>query len=356
MALYKFKTLISKILIAWYRKHKRNLPWRNTQNPYHIWLSEIILQQTQVVQGLPYFNRFVENFPTIKDLALAKEDEVLKLWQGLGYYSRARNLHFSAQFVHHKLGGKFPNTFKDIKQLKGVGDYTAAAVASFCFNERVPVLDGNVIRLISRYYGIDAPVDSSKTIAEIRSICETLIAEVNPAEFNQAIMEFGSLQCKPSNPNCNECPLKESCWAFNNNKVAAIPYKAKKTKKRNRFFYYLYISNKQFTFIKKRDENDIWKGLYEFPLIEHEEKLSDELLHKKLNDLGLAFVEKSNYTKHLLSHQNLYACSIACSLKNKQSKEKVDASFAALIQVNKNDLEQYAFPKLLEKLMNNFTN
>jgi len=344
--------LISKTLIAWYKVNHRDLPWRNTTNPYIVWVSEIILQQTQVAQGLPYFNRFVEQFPKVEELANAHEDQVLKLWQGLGYYSRARNLHFSAKYITEQLNGKFPTNYADIKQLKGVGDYTAAAIASFCYKEKVPVVDGNVLRFIARYYGITEPIDTTKTVKEIKAICQELISNVAPDDFNQAIMEFGSQVCKPSNPLCKECPLKESCWALANKQVDVLPYKEKKIKKRERFFYYLFIeNNNNNTYIRKRDENDIWKGLYEFPLIEHQSKLSDELLHEKLNSLGLAFQKKSSYKKHLLSHQTLYACNVVCRPSKSFSKQHLKTQFTNLQEVNANHLEQFAFPKLLERLM-----
>ncbi len=343
--------MISKTLITWYNEHHRSLPWRNTTNPYHVWVSEIILQQTQVAQGLPYFNRFMEAFPTVKALATADEDAVLKLWQGLGYYSRARNMHFSAQYIQNELNGIFPKTFTEIKQLKGVGDYTAAAIASFCYLEKTPVVDGNVLRVIARYYGITEPIDNSKTIKYIRGICEELISDVAPDVFNQAIMEFGALQCKPNQPNCTGCPLKNSCWAFANQQQNILPIKEKSIKKRSRYFYYLLINDGENTFIKKREENDIWKGLYEFPLIENNQPLSEKQLHKYLDELGLSASAPSVVKKHLLSHQTLYGCSIECFPKHDGFEKKLQKSFGHLLKVKRNDIEQFAFPKLIERLL-----
>ncbi|MFP5470808.1 MAG: A/G-specific adenine glycosylase [Bacteroidia bacterium] len=339
--------MISKILINWYTTAHRELPWRNTKDPYKVWVSEIILQQTQVVQGLPYYNRFIEKFPTAAHLAKAKEDEVLKLWQGLGYYSRARNLHFSAKYITKELKGQFPKNFQDIKQLKGVGDYTAAAIASFCYKEFVPVVDGNVMRFISRYFGIEEPIDSGKTVTQIREICQELIPKNQPDVFNQAIMEFGALMCKPNQPNCAKCPLNKSCWALANNKVNELPFKAKKIKKRNRYFYYLFIKNGATVVIEKRKNNDIWKGLYQFPILEEESKLDDKLLHKKLNALDLKFHAKSNYKKHLLSHQTIYAALVQCSVKKTLAKE-----FSKMKKIKFQELEKYALPKLIDRLLN----
>ena len=230
----------SKTLINWYSANKRNLPWRETRDPYSIWLSEIILQQTQVKQGLPYFNSFLAEFPTIFDLAKVEESKVLKLWQGLGYYSRARNLHATAKYIANELQGEFPNNYKALLKLKGVGDYTASAISSICFNEVAAVVDGNVYRVLSRYYGITTPINSSKAIKEFKFLAQKLIDKERPAEFNQAIMEFGAIQCKPKNPNCSLCPLNSSCFALQKNIVAQLPVKNisisfNRNKKRGRF-------------------------------------------------------------------------------------------------------------------------
>jgi A/G-specific adenine glycosylase len=225
----------SKTIIRWYNKNKRDLPWRHTKDPYKIWLSEIILQQTRVQQGLPYYETFVKKFPTVHHLAKANEDVVMKTWQGLGYYSRARNLHYSAKFISKNLKGKFPNNFEEIKKLKGIGDYTAGAIASFAFNKPYPVVDGNVFRVLSRYFGIKTPIDSAKGKNEFVEKATLLLDKKNPGTFNQAIMEFGAMKCVPQNPDCGKCPLKNGCEALANDTVSALPFKSKKNKIRTRY-------------------------------------------------------------------------------------------------------------------------
>lgn len=257
------------LLIKWYLQNKRDLPWRNTTNPYHIWLSEIMLQQTRVAQGMPYFLSFTTAFPTVFDLANANEEQVLKLWQGLGYYSRARNLHKTAQYIATELNGIFPDNYKDLLQLKGVGEYTAAAIASFSYNEAVPVVDGNVFRVLSRYFDIETDIAQAYAKKEFAALAFELMPKDNPAIFNQAIMEFGALQCVPKSPNCQICVFSESCAALQKKKVDQLPVKSKKLKVRNRYFNYLMLSDaEEKTLIQKRTAKGIWHNLYEFPLIE----------------------------------------------------------------------------------------
>ena len=231
-------------LTNWYSIHKRDLPWRQTKNPYNIWLSEIILQQTQVKQGLPYYEAFVKQYPTIFDLANASEEDVLKLWQGLGYYSRARNLHTTAKHIAFELNGEFPNNYKDLIKLKGVGDYTASAIASIAFNEVAAVVDGNVYRVLSRYFGIKTPINSTTGIKEFKALASSLIDTEQPATFNQAIMEFGAIQCKPKSPYCVICPLNDKCIALQKNAIDALPVKLKKTKVTKKFFNFLVCLDK----------------------------------------------------------------------------------------------------------------
>lgn len=300
----------SKLLTTWYLQNKRDLPWRKTTNPYHIWLSEIMLQQTRVAQGLPYFLSFTKAFPTVFDLANANEEEVLKLWQGLGYYSRARNLHNTAKYVANELNGEFPDTYKDLLLLKGVGEYTAAAVASFSFNEVVPVVDGNVYRVLSRYFGIETDISSPKAKKEFTSLASELIDKKQPAVFNQAIMEFGALQCVPKNPNCETCPFNSSCWALANKKVDLLPIKSKKTKITNRYFnYLLVIDPMQKTILHKRTQKGIWHNLYEFPVIETEKKESthriSELIQAQFSEVDKIIHLDSETILHKLSHQHL---------------------------------------------------
>lgn len=300
----------SKTLINWYSDNKRELPWRNTKNPYHIWLSEIILQQTQVNQGLPYYHKFVNAYPTVFELAEASETDVLKLWQGLGYYSRARNLHHTARFIAHELEGAFPTNYKGLLKLKGIGDYTASAIASICFNEPEPVLDGNVYRVISRYYGLGTPINTGKAQKEFKDILFEIIDKNNPAEFNQAIMEFGSKQCKPQSPNCSVCPLNQGCYALAKNKIQELPVKLKPIKIKKRHFNYLvYISEDSRTCLEQRNEKDIWQNLYQFPLIETKKNLSEkslrELMGQKTDFIELDLFNDKDII-HKLSHQHLY--------------------------------------------------
>ncbi|WP_282123158.1 A/G-specific adenine glycosylase [Algibacter mikhailovii] len=306
--------IFSKNLINWYSNNKRNLPWRTTTNPYYIWLSEIILQQTQVKQGLPYYESFIANYPTVFDLANANENDVLKLWQGLGYYSRARNLHASAKYVATDLNGVFPNTYKDLLRLKGVGDYTASAIASICFNQNTAVVDGNVYRVLSRYFGIDTPINSTKGQKEFKALAQELIDKKEPAAFNQAIMEFGAVQCRPKNPQCNICPFKDSCIAFNKNRINQLPVKIKNSKAKKRFFNFLvFVSEDGRTVIEQRKDKGIWQNLYQFPLIETTDEAKTKYIKERINSLELLKDETFElwlYNKdtivHKLSHQHLH--------------------------------------------------
>ncbi len=269
---------VSNEIVLWYKKNKRDLPWRHTKNSYIIWISEILLQQTRVKQAIGYFNRFVAQFPDVQMLADAKEEEVLKYWQGLGYYSRARNLHYSARYIVNELGGIFPQQYNDIIKLKGVGEYTAAAIASFAFDEKVSAIDGNVYRVLSRIFNISLAVNSGKGKKAFREIAETLIENQQPGEFNQAMIEFGALLCKPLNPLCSECPVLEVCLAYNNGVILERPVKNKSQVLKKRYFAYLFIKSGERVLIKKRTQKDIWKGLYEFPLIETMSEIKTEEL------------------------------------------------------------------------------
>lgn len=303
----------SNTLINWYLKNNRKLPWRKNRNPYHVWLSEIMLQQTRVAQGMPYFLKFTEAFPTVFDLAKADETTVLKLWQGLGYYSRARNLHFTAKFVANELNGKFPNNYKDLLKLKGVGDYTASAIASICFEEPTAVVDGNVYRVLSRYFGIKTAINSSAGIKEFKTLAQTLIDTKQPGTYNQAIMDFGALHCKPKNPLCNECPLDDSCVALEKKWVSELPVKEKKIKIKNRYFNYLVvITSDDKTILEERKGKGIWQGLYQFPLIETK-KIIDENQLVKTKEFEKLFPKETTISLfnaknivHKLSHQHLH--------------------------------------------------
>ncbi len=283
-------------------------------NPYYIWLSEIILQQTRVDQGLAYYLKFIEQFPTVFDLENADEQQVLKLWQGLGYYSRARNLHFSAKYIVDELNGVFPSTYKEILKLKGVGDYTASAIASICFNEATAVVDGNVYRVLARYFGINIPINSTKGIKHFKELAQRLINTDNPAMHNQAIMEFGARMCKPQNPDCTICPLNDSCAALQKNKIKELPVKENKIKIKKRHFNYLaIISSDDKTILNQRIGKGIWQNLYEFPLIESEKTIDEITLinhpqfQELLGDVSVSVKLFNPKEKiHKLSHQHLY--------------------------------------------------
>ncbi|HPS46215.1 MAG TPA: A/G-specific adenine glycosylase [Bacteroidales bacterium] len=341
-------------LISWYNKNKRELPWRNTKDPYYIWLSEIILQQTRVEQGLPYYLSFISNFPSIFNLAKAPADKVMKLWQGLGYYSRAINLHFTAKQIVEEYNGVFPSNFKDIKKLKGIGDYTASAIASFSFNLPYAVVDGNVIRVISRVYGIQSDVNTIETKSLIQKKASELLCKKNPGIFNQAIMEFGALQCKPQNPDCENCSLNKMCFAFKNNLVEQLPLNNAKIKTKERYFNYLVINSlikkNEFIYIRKRKMNDIWKNLYDFPCIEYLTKpKKEEIINTKewksifLNKKH-SIISTSKIYKHILSHQILYVQFYEVNLSHPFSKIPSDWKLIA-----KKDLKKYGVPRIIEK-------
>jgi A/G-specific adenine glycosylase len=303
--------IFSEQIISWYEQNKRALPWRGIKNPYHIWLSEIILQQTRVEQGLPYYEKFVKHYPTVAHLAQADEQEVLKLWQGLGYYSRARNLHYAAKQVVNDHQGDFPNDYKNILSLKGVGEYTAAAIASFAFDLPHAVVDGNVFRLLSRYFGIDTPINSTAGKKEFFALANELIDNNNPSTYNQGIMEFGSQQCKPTNPNCLNCPLQEGCVAHQKNRITELPLKLKTIKQKKLYFDYFFFKRKGHTYLKKREGKGIWQNLYDFPLIENESRTNKESILKEaeqwINGNNLEIISVSTHYKHILSHRIIYA-------------------------------------------------
>lgn len=337
-------------IITWYHQNKRDLPWRNTKDAYLIWLSEIILQQTRVDQGMAYYLKFAEHFPTVKDLAKADNDKVMKLWQGLGYYSRARNLHTTAKTIYTIYKGKFPTAYEDILSLKGVGDYTAAAIASFAFNKPHAVVDGNVYRVLSRVFGIETPIDSSEGKKEFYKLANELIDKKNPGLHNQALMEFGALQCKPANPDCSICPLNTICYAFAKNVVADLPIKEKKTKVRNRYFNYMVFRNKGSIAIHKRIAKDIWINLHDFPLIETTKELSEEQLikspewKKMLGKTKYSIKSISTSYKHILSHQKIYARFIELDCK-----EPLKTFLPKdILIIKESEIQKFAVPRLVD--------
>jgi len=303
----------SKTLINWYLQNKRDLPWRKTQDPYFIWLSEIMLQQTRVAQGMSYYLKFTRAFPTVFDLANADESTVLKMWQGLGYYSRARNLHFTAKYIANELHGEFPSTYSEIIKLKGIGTYTAAAIASFAFNEPKAVVDGNVYRVLSRYFGIETAINSSAGIKKFKALADTLIDKNEVANYNQAIMEFGAIQCKPKKPLCLFCPLAESCVSLQKNLIEKLPIKEKKLKVKKRYFNYLVVKTKDDkTMLSERKGKGIWQGLYQFPLIESDKNInekelisSEEFIQLFPNETTISLFNTKEIV-HKLSHQHLH--------------------------------------------------
>lgn len=299
----------AETLIRWYAKHQRDLPWRSTRDPYKIWLSEIMLQQTRVNQGLPYYLKFVQNFPNIKDLALASEVKVLKLWEGLGYYSRAKNLHKCAKKVVHLHGGIFPNNYNDLLSLPGIGPYSAAAIASFAYKEPVAVLDGNVYRVISRVFGIKDDIAQPKTAKVFTALANELLDSSQPDIYNQAIMEYGALHCKPKKPLCESCSLSSMCYAFANKEQQLLPVKSKKVKVTTKHFSYIVFEKEGRLAMKRRDDSGIWKGLYDFHLILSEDHLTTEQLLIRLDLKGenIVVANISKEYKHQLTHQRIYA-------------------------------------------------
>ena len=301
-----------KILIAWYQQNKRNLPWRSNNDPYIVWVSEIILQQTRVDTGTDYFLRFIESFPDVFSLANAEENDVLKLWQGLGYYSRARNMHTAAILIKNEFKGIFPCSYIEIRKLKGVGDYTAAAIASISFGLPHAVIDGNVYRVLSRMFGVETAIDTLKGKREFAELAALLIDMVNPGEYNEALMEFGALQCTPKNPDCSICPFSDQCIALAKNVISNLPVKSKQIKVKKRYFNYLFVNDGNCFYIEKRVGRDIWHNLYQLPLIETsvavnlEEIVSNENFVKLFDPKDIVIGSIGPEIIHLLTHQRLH--------------------------------------------------
>ena len=332
----------TKHILEWGATVDRQMPWKNEKDPYLIWLSEIILQQTRVEQGLPYFLAFRKKYPNITLLAAAPQDDVLKLWQGLGYYSRARNLHTAAKYVADELGGKFPGTFEEIKKMKGVGDYTAAAIASFAYNHPHAVLDGNVYRVLSRYFGIHTAIDSTDGKKEFAKLADSLVPTDVPGKYNQAIMDFGALQCKPANPDCPICPLNDKCYAYKKGEVSLLPIKEKKLKRTKRYFNYLVITYKGKYYLTKRMQKDIWQNLYEFPKVESEKAVGIKAMERMVPHLWLkdGLQPVATY-KQQLTHQEINAVFYRCEVVQKPENED-------WIAVEREKVGNFAFPKIID--------
>lgn len=337
---------ITRDLGHWYDLHHRTLPWRETNNPYFIWLSEIILQQTRVDQGMPYYLRFIDQFPTVGSLAGAKEDEVLKLWQGLGYYSRARNLHATSKYVANELNGLFPADRQELLKLKGVGKYTSAAIASIAFGQAVSAVDGNVIRVITRLFGITNDTNDTQVLLQIDDFADQLLNRDTPGRHNQAMMELGATVCTPKNPDCDSCPVRQFCTAKRLDLVDSIPFKSKKIKRRKRYFHYLVAKNELNKFyLDRRQSRDIWEGLYQFPLIEtlgNQELKSEEI--QAFFDSDAVYISKVNQAKkHVLSHQD-----ILTRFYHIQLNDENDRSYH---QVEESDVHNFALPRLIDRYL-----
>jgi A/G-specific adenine glycosylase len=341
-------------LCQWYTENARDLPWRKDKNAYFIWLSEIILQQTRVIQGLAYYLRFIKKYPTIEMLAKANIDDVMRQWQGLGYYSRARNLHETAKQIAFDLNGRFPKTYIELLKLKGIGKYTAAAIASISYGEEVPVVDGNVYRVLARLLGIFTPINTTNAYNEFASHAKKFLAKNNPGNTNQAIMELGALVCLPKNPKCNNCPINTYCFAFHHQKIDDLPVKSKPNLAKKRYLNYLVITQGHRIIVKKRDENDIWKGLYDFPLVETSKaislrKLLEQPLVKEILNLTKSdFCGVSKPILHKLTHQHITAKFFGFKLSKINTKGRSEFQFITLTK-----LEQLAKPRLIEKFLEN---
>lgn len=335
-------TKLTKQLAKWYAENQRDLPWRKDKNPYKIWLSEVILQQTRIDQGTAYYQKFTKNYPTVKHLASASIDKVLKDWQGLGYYSRARNLHYTAKLIANDLKGRFPTDYESLKQLKGVGNYTAAAIASIAYEQPVAVVDGNVYRVLSRYFGLATPIDSTQGKKEFEFLADSVLDRKNPGNHNQAMMDFGATICTPKKPLCNECPFNDSCFAFSKNKQLSFPVKSKSVKVKSRHFHFFLIRNSNGFFIRKRTGKDIWHGLYELPLLENENLTLTDV--KKISgQKKMATIPQPVFvTKHVLSHQVIQAAFYVININGDYS----DDSFVNVTAIT---YKKYAVSRLTER-------
>jgi A/G-specific adenine glycosylase len=336
-------------LVTWYKVHKRDLPWRQTTDPYAVWLSEIILQQTRVDQGLPYFQRFIEKYPNVKKMAAAPLEEVMRLWQGLGYYSRARNLYATAQLVTNQHKGRFPDSYLGLRSLPGIGPYTAAAIASFCFGLPHAVVDGNVIRVLARLNGLEDPINLPATRKLLEALAESLLDRNDPATYNQAIMEFGAIHCKPVNPNCISCPFNEHCVAFRTDKVKNIPFKSLKITVRDRYFNYLVIHFNDSVLLKKRVESDIWQELHEPPLWEGSKLMTEKAMRgsslwkQVVNETSIVKMKVLDPKPHKLTHQTIHSRFFVVT---DLTKNPFNTSDWLVVKVK--ELNRYALPRMIE--------
>jgi A/G-specific adenine glycosylase len=347
---------VTTIIDKWYKKNKRDLPWRHTHSPYKIWLSEIILQQTRINQGLSYYIQFIQAFPSINDLACASIDEVLKLWQGLGYYTRARNLHETAQIICGKFNGQFPEDYSELIKLKGIGTYTAAAIASIAFNQPVALVDGNVSRLLARLFNIETPVDTREGMKLLHIAAHEILNTEQPGMHNQAVMEFGSLICLPKNPKCSVCVLRQSCKAFKSGNTEILPVKKLKIKSRSRYFNYLFITYGENICLHKRTKNDIWNSLYEFPMIETKTPvdikniLSHPLFNLIFRSRYINSDSEQKYYRHQLTHQTLHCYFYHVPIAFEPACPDND-----YIVVKYKQLSEFAIPRAIERYLADLT-
>ena len=348
-----FKKAFSKLLLKWYELHKRDLPWRGSSDPYVIWLSEIILQQTRIAQGLPYFEKFLSVYPTIELFAAADEQQILKLWQGLGYYSRARNMLVCAKEVVEKYDGKFPTTYDELLKLKGVGSYTAAAMASFSFGQPVPVLDGNVFRVLARVFGLEADIARTANHRLFWTLASELISQDQPGLFNQALMDFGSLHCTPKSPMCEGCVFETQCFANQQELQPFLPVKINKIKKKIRYFNYFVLICDGVVLIKKREQKDIWQGMFEFLLLESHDQPNDEYLaNNELSSLmnEISLTTSSEIFKHILSHQTIFAQFHTYAISNVSDFEQIKKKYG-MQEIAVSDLNSLPISRLVDKFL-----
>lgn len=334
--------VFTKKIATWFKRSYRNLPWKQVGNPYYTYISEIVLQQTQVKQGMPFYLKLIKNYPTVFDMAKAPIEQILKDWEGLGYYSRARNMHYTAKYVVEHYNGKFPNTYEGLLTLKGVGEYTAAAIASFAFNIPKAVVDGNVIRVLSRYFGVFEPAFTSQGKKAMQALADSLIDKTNPADYNQAIMDFGATVCTPKKPSCTECVFNTSCYAYLNNKVTDLPIKKPALVKKNRYFlYHVYINANQQTLIQQRQAKDIWQSLFNFPLVEVNTKnnYKQHVIVKQFSE--------TPFKKQVLSHQNIWAKFIIIKVPKLPKIEGCKT-------VNIKNLDNFAFPRIIRLFIEDY--
>jgi A/G-specific adenine glycosylase len=354
LATYFCRMNWSEEIQNWYLQHKRDLPWRNTTDAYTIWLSEVILQQTRVEQGLPYFHRFLEKYPTVTAFAQASEDEILKLWQGLGYYSRGRNMLTTARQILENNRGIFPTTYEELIKLKGIGEYTAAAISSFAADEVKAVVDGNVYRVLARWFGVEEPINSSTGKKLFQQLADEVLDRKHPGQHNQAMMEFGAMLCKPKNPDCNICPVREACNAYQTNRINLLPVKLKNLKIKERYFNYFLIANEHHILLNKRSMSDIWANMYDLPLIETVTFLPVEEV-VTLPDFERFFgnqaviISTSSIQKHILTHQRIYARFIHLNVN--QVEINLQPSW---FHTSVTSLEKLAMPKIIHQFLEQF--